>query len=53
MLEKINCIMKNKFPNWRKNKYYKNYDLKRKIMCNLIMFKQYKLLQILRSKGGV
>ena len=52
MLDKINKTIKEKFPNWKKNKYYQNYDIKRKIMCSLIMMKQYKLINLLRNKGG-
>ena len=51
-LLKINKIIKEKFPKWRRNIYYKEYDIKRKIMCNLIMLKQYKLLEIIRNKGA-
>ncbi len=53
MLEKINKIIKNKFPNWNKNIYYKKNDIKRKVMCTLLMMKQYKLVELLRNKGGV
>lgn len=50
-LEKINQLINNKFPKWRKNIYYRKYDLKRKVMCNLIMLKQYKVLQLIRNRG--
>jgi len=50
MLLKVNNIIKAKFPKWNKNKYYMNYDIKRKIMCTLIMTKQYKLVQLLRRR---
>ena len=42
---KISDIMKEKFPNWRKNKYYKKQPLKYKIVCNLIYLKKLNLLR--------
>jgi len=42
---KIAGIMKEKFPRWRKNKYYKKENFKYKIICNLIYMKQIKMLK--------
>ncbi len=42
---KISQIMKEKFPNWRKNKYYKMQSLKYKIVCNIIYLKKIRLLK--------
>ena len=38
-------IMKEKFPNWSKNKYYKKMGFKYKIVCNLIYKKKFNLLK--------
>lgn len=46
----VTKIMKQKFPNWRKNKYYKKHDIKYKIMVNLFYFNQIKLINLLRRK---
>ena len=46
-LEKINEEIKNKYPNWRKNKYYKKSSIKLKIICNLANYKLYSLLKLL------
>ena len=49
-IDKINNIIKENFPKWYKNIYYKkNYDIKKKIMCHLIYKKQFKLISILRK----
>lgn len=46
-VHKIIDIMKKDYSNFRKNKYYKKYNLKYKIVCELIMRKQLKLLQFI------
>ena len=46
-LTQINNEIKTKFPNWRKNKYYKKSSIKLKIICNLAYNKQYFLLKVL------
>lgn len=38
-------IMKEKFPNWSKNKYYKKMGFKYKIVCNLIYKRKFNLLK--------
>ena len=42
---KISKIMKRDYPNWRKNKYFKQMDWKYKLFCNLVSFKQVALLK--------
>ena len=46
-LNKIHKMLKEKHPNWKKNKYYKMQSLKYKILSNLLYLKQYKLLRLL------
>lgn len=48
-LDRIVSIMKQKFPNWRKNKYFKNEKFKKKIMCYLFYNKYYSLIKLLRK----
>ncbi len=50
-IKKVTDEMKNKFPNWRKNIYYKQTGLKYKIICNLFYYNQVSLIKkILRRK---
>ena len=44
-INRICDIMKEKFPNWSKNKYYKKMNFKYKIVCNLIYKKRFNLLK--------
>lgn len=44
---KISEIMKEKFPKWRKNKYYRVQSWKYKIICNLSYYKNIKLLKLI------
>ena len=46
-LYKIREVMKNTFPKWKKNKYYKKMSLKYKIVCNLIYKRRTNLLKLL------
>ena len=46
-IEKIVKIIKDKFPDWRKNKYYKKENIKYKVVCNLFYLQQYALLRLL------
>jgi len=46
-INKIIAIMKKKFPNWSKNKYYKKENIKYKIICRLVMMNQIKLVKML------
>ena len=47
---KIAGIMRNRFPKWRKNVFFKNHGIKLKIVCNLAYYKQIKLLTLLLKK---
>lgn len=44
-IEKINKTIKENFPNWRKNKYYKEQSYKYKIVCNLFYKEKYFILK--------
>ncbi len=44
-IERISDIMKETFPKWRKNKYYKMQHWKYKVMCNLAYNKSIPLLK--------
>lgn len=44
-LSKIVDIMKQKYPKWKRNKYYKEHGIKYKIVCSLFYKKKYKLLK--------
>lgn len=46
-LNKINEIIRTRFPNWKKNKYLKLSSFKLKIICYLAYNKKYNLLKIL------
>jgi len=49
-IQKIARIMKQKFPKWEKNKYYRKQNIKYKIICELLYYKKIflakKLLRI-------
>lgn len=47
-LDKIVDTIRLEYPNWRKNKYLKKDNIKKRIMCALLYKKQYKLIKILR-----
>ena len=49
-IKKIDKIMHDKFPKWRKNKYYKLENIKYKIICNLFYYNQIWLVKILLRK---
>ena len=49
-IKKINNILKEKFPNWQKNKYYKKENIKYKIICSLLYYNQIKLVKLLLRK---
>ena len=49
-IDKISKIIKEKFPKWRKNKYYKKTCIKYKIVCNLFYNKNIMLLKLLLRK---
>lgn len=51
-IDKISDIIKNKFPKWYKNKYYKKFmkkDYKNKIYMYIFYFKKYRILNILQK----
>lgn len=56
MLLKIINTIKNKFPNWKKNKYFKNQTTAYKIICNIFMrnksfeLKLYKLFRKIKNR---
>lgn len=47
---KICEIMKEQFPNWKKNKYYKSQNWKYKLFCNLIYKNKVQLVRFLLGK---
>jgi len=51
-LNEIVDIFKREYPNWKKNKYYKESNYRLKIICNLAYRKKYKLLYLLYRIGG-
>lgn len=42
---RIADMMKEKFPEWRKNKYYKKESFKYKVVCNLVYMKRINVLK--------
>ena len=49
-IKKVAKTMKEYFPKWRKNKYYKQESIKYKVMCNLLYYNYIWLINILRRK---
>lgn len=49
-IPKIKKIMLEKFPDWRKNQYYKMHNFKYKIVCNLLYFNKINLLNLLLKR---
>ena len=49
-IKKVATIMKEKFPKWQKNKYYKQSSIKYKVMCNLFYYHKIQIIKVLRSK---
>lgn len=52
-VSKIVNIMKEKFPNWKKNEYFKKSGKKIKIISYLAYYKQITLLKIIKKIKGV
>ena len=50
-IDRVIEAMKDKFPKWNKNKYYKMKGIKFKIVCNLIYRNKIKLLKMLLKEG--
>ena len=48
-LNKINSIIKNNYPNWRKNTYYKKSSKKLKLVCNLAYNNKVLLLKLIKK----
>jgi len=48
-LEKIVDIIKSKYPQWKKNKYYKKTNLKFKVICNCAFCKNVVLLSLVNK----
>lgn len=46
-IQKINKIIKEKFPNWKKNIYYKTKNIKYKLICNLFYKEKFKILKLI------
>lgn len=44
-IKNVILFMKNNYPNWRKNKYYKKESLKYKIVCLLIYYNKISILR--------
>ena len=51
-LNKINAIMENDFPNWRKNIYYKKASKKIKLICYFAIHKNYFMLKLMKKMTG-
>ena len=52
-VDKVVSVMKDKFPKWRKNKYYKMQSIKYKIICELFYHKKFGILSsILGGKNA-
>lgn len=52
IINKINLIIKDKFPNWKNNKYLKNKSKKFKLVCNLVYKGKYKILKLIKKITG-
>lgn len=46
-LDMVVNVIKNSYPKWNKNMYYKNESIKYKIVCNLFYKKNYTLLKLI------
>lgn len=46
-IKRIADIMAKRFPRWQKNSYYKKYPWKLKVVCNLLYYKQPRLVRYL------
>ena len=49
-IKRIGEIIKEKFPNWRSNKYYKKRNIRYKIVCNLFYRNRIKLAKLVLRK---
>lgn len=48
-IKRISSWISKRYPNWRRNKYYKVKNLKYKILCNLFYLKQIWLIDLIRK----
>lgn len=48
-MNKIADWMKENYPNWRKNKYYKKQNIKYKVLCNLFYMKKVWIVDLVRK----
>ena len=46
-IKKVSIIMKEKYPNYRNNKYFKMENIKYRIVCNLFYKNKVKLLKLI------
>jgi glycosyltransferase involved in cell wall biosynthesis len=51
-IDKIHDVIKENYPNWKNNKYYKMSSSKLKLICNLAYHKQIWLLKIIKTITG-
>ena len=51
-LLKINDTMKNEFPKWKKNIYYKKMSFKVKVICFCAIHRMYKVLKLFKKMTG-
>ncbi len=51
-IKKISLIIKKEFPKWQKNKYYKEENIKYKIMCTLFYHNNIRILKLIRKVKG-
>lgn len=51
-VKKISKLMKNKYPNWKKNKYYKRKSFKFKLFCILSSKNLVTLCKLIKKLGG-
>lgn len=49
-IKRVSKVMKEKFPNWRKNKYYQKENMKYKVICNLFYYKLVGIINFIRRK---
>lgn len=51
-IKKIGKMLREKFPEWRKNVYFKKQNIKYKVICNLLYYNKCKLVKKLLKIGG-
>ena len=48
-IKRVSLVMKQEFPKWNKNKYYKEENIKYKIMCTLFYHNNIRILKLIRK----